>query len=96
MGHTSLQYLQHNPFDLVKLDGNLVRSMLDNDRTKEIISSIVYLSKSLDFKVLAEFVETDEQKNALEQIGCLLYQGYLFSPAVDRDSLISMNARDDH
>ena len=90
MGHTSLQYLQHNQFDLVKLDGNLVRSILTNDRTKEIISSIVYLSKSLDFKVLAEFVETNEQKDALEQIGCLLYQGYLFSAAVDRDSLIAM------
>ncbi|MCR5734201.1 MAG: EAL domain-containing protein [Lachnospiraceae bacterium] len=93
MGHTSLQYLQHNQFDLVKLDGNLVRSILSNDRTKEIINSIVYLSKSLDFKVLAEFVETTEQKDALEQIGCLLYQGYLFSPAVDRDSLISMGEK---
>ncbi|MBR5421847.1 MAG: PTS sugar transporter subunit IIC/EAL domain-containing protein [Lachnospiraceae bacterium] len=90
MGHTSLQYLQHNQFDLVKLDGNLVKSILSNDRTKEIINSIVYLSASLDFKVLAEFVETVEQKEALEQIGCLLYQGYLYSPAVDRDTLISM------
>ena len=94
MGHTSLQYLQHNQFDLVKLDGNLVRSILSNDRTKEIINSIVYLSRSLDFKVLAEFVETREQMEALEQIGCLLYQGYLFSPAVDRDSLITMGKRD--
>ena len=90
MGHTSLQYLQHNQFDLVKLDGNLVKSILNNDRTKEIINSIVYLSKSLDFRVLAEFVETEEQKEALEQIGCLLYQGYLYSPAIDRDSLVSM------
>ena len=90
MGHTSLQYLQHNQFDIVKLDGNLVKSLLSNDRTKEIINSIVYLSKSLDFKVLAEFVETTEQKEALEQIGCLLYQGYLFSPAIDKDSLIAM------
>ncbi len=90
MGHTSLQYLQHNPFDIVKLDGNLVKSILGNDRTKEIINSIVYLSKSLDFKVLAEFVETKEQRDALEQIGCLWYQGYLYSPAIDRDSLISM------
>ena len=90
MGHTSLQYLQHNQFDLVKLDGNLVRSILTNNRTKEIINSIVFLSQSLDFKVLAEFVETMEQKEALEQIGCVLYQGYLFSPAVDRDSLILM------
>lgn len=93
MGHTSLQYLQHNQFDLVKLDGNLVKSLLSNERTKEIISSIVYLSKSLDFKVLAEFVETEEQKSALEQLGCLLYQGYLYSPAIDKDSLISMGRK---
>ena len=92
MGHTSLQYLQHNQFDLVKLDGNLVKSVLTNERTKEIINSIVYLSKSLDFQVLAEFVETTEQKEALEQIGCLLYQGYLFSPAVDKDTLLSMGS----
>ena len=90
MGHTSLQYLQHNQFDLVKLDGNLTRSILSNNRTREIINSICYLSKSLDFKVLAEFVETNEQKEALEQIGCLLYQGYLYSPAVDKDTLIGM------
>ncbi len=90
MGHTSLQYLQHNQFDIVKLDGNLVRSILDNDRTKEIINSIVYLSKSLDFKVLAEFVENNEQREALERIGVNLYQGYLFSPAVDKETLVSM------
>ncbi len=93
MGHTSLQYLQHNQFDLVKLDGNLVKSILTNDRTKEIINSIVYLSKSLDFRVLAEFVETTEQKEALEQIGCLLYQGYLYSPAIDKEALVSMGKK---
>ena len=90
MGHTSLQYLQHNQFDLVKLDGNLTKSILGNNRTREIINSICYLSKSLDFKVLAEFVETNEQKEALEQIGCLLYQGYLYSPAIEKESLIEM------
>ncbi len=90
MGHTSLHYLQHNQFDIVKLDGSLVRSLIDNERTREIISSIVYLSKSLDFAVIAEYVETAEQKEALEQVGCLRYQGYLFSPAVDREALLSM------
>ena len=37
--------------------------------------------------MLAEFVETKEQQEALEQIGCLLYQGYLYSPAVDLEAL---------
>ena len=94
MGHTSLQYLQHNQFDLVKLDGNLVKSILDNDRTKEIINSIVYLSKSLDFKVVAEYVETEEERDALQRIGCHIYQGYLYSPAVDADSLIKMGTEE--
>ena len=90
MGHTSLQYLQYNQFDMVKLDGNLVRSILENDRTKEIINSIVYLSKSLGFKVIAEFVETHEQQSALESIGVNLYQGYLYSPAIDRETMLNM------
>lgn len=89
MGHTSLQYLQYNQFDMVKLDGNLVRSILENERTKEIINSIVYLSKSLGFKVLAEFVETTEQQAALESIGVNLYQGYLYSPAIDKETFLS-------
>ncbi|MBO4857077.1 MAG: PTS sugar transporter subunit IIC/EAL domain-containing protein [Treponema sp.] len=90
MGHTSLQYLQYNQFDMVKLDGNLVRSLLGNERTKEIINSIVYLSNSLGFKVLAEFVETTEQQNALEAIGVKLYQGYLYSPAIDKAAFLKM------
>lgn len=90
MGHTSLQYLQYNQFDLVKLDGNLVKSILGNVRTKEIINSIVYLSKSLGFRVLAEFVETAEQQRALESIGVNLYQGYLYSPAVDKAAFLEM------
>ena len=90
MGHTSLQYLQYNQFDMVKLDGNLVRSLSGNERTKEIINSIVYLSNSLGFKVLAEFVETNEQQNALEAIGVKLYQGYLYSPAIDKGAFLKM------
>ena len=93
MGHTSLQYLQYNQFDLVKLDGNLVKSLLGNVRTKEIINSIVYLSKSLGFKVLAEFVETKEQQEALESIGVNLYQGYLYSPAIDKEAFIQFGMR---
>ena len=93
MGHTSLQYLQHNRFDIVKLDGNLVKSMLGNERTREIISSIVYLSKSLDFMVLAEYVETADQRDALKDIGVLLYQGYLYSPAIDLDSFIALEKK---
>ncbi len=88
MGHTSLQYLQNNPFDIVKIDGNLVKDMLKNSRCRDIIASIIYLSNSLGFDVVAEYVENMEEKKVLEEIGCKIYQGYLFSSAVDVGELI--------
>lgn len=82
MGNTSVKYLQSGNFQMVKLDGSLIRGMKDNPRNLQIISSIVFLSKSLNFSVLAEFVETAEQRNILSAHGCHLYQGYLYSPAL--------------
>lgn len=79
MGHNSLQYLQHNQFDMVKLDAALVGTFLDNDHEKEIVNSVIYLSKSLNLRVAAKYVKTGEQKEALKQAGCLLYQGELFT-----------------
>lgn len=82
MGSTSIKYLQNNQFDLVKLDGSLVREIDANIRSRNIVSSIVYLADSLGFSVLAEYVESRENQVALERIGCLRYQGYLYSPAI--------------
>lgn len=81
MGHSSMVYLRENQFDLVKLDGSVVKDILNNKRSRDIISSIIYLSKSLDFDVLAEYVESNEQQKVLEELGCFYYQGYLFGKA---------------
>lgn len=82
MGHTSIQYLQKNIFNFVKLDGSIVKDMISNPRSKEIVSSIVSLSNSLNFNVIAEYVETKELQEQLHETGCNIYQGYLYSPAV--------------
>ncbi len=82
MGHTSLKYLQNNSFQMVKLDGGLVRHVTDNPRSREIVASIVSLGRNLDFQVLAEYVETVEIRDALRALGCEIYQGYLYSPAI--------------
>lgn len=87
MGHSSLMYLQNNQFDVVKLDGSLVKQLMSNERSSDIISSIIYLSHSLKFEVLAEFVETAEQRDKLLELGCRNYQGYLYSPAIPIDAL---------
>lgn len=87
MGRTSLMYLQNNNFYAVKLDGRLVQGMLENKRNQEIISSIVSLGRNLGFVVIAEYVETEEIRAGLEELGCNLYQGYLYSPAIPLDQL---------
>lgn len=88
MGHTSLAYLQESRFDTVKLDGSLVREMLNNPRSYDIIKTITELSHKLGFSVIAEYVETPEQVKMLQTADCFQYQGYLFSAPIDRDSLV--------
>lgn len=78
MGHTSLVYLQSDNFDVVKLDGSLVRHILEKETNQKIVASIVELSKKLGIKVIAEYVETEEQRQKLDELGCHCYQGYLY------------------
>ncbi len=82
MGSTSIKYLQRNLFDQVKLDGGIVKDMLNNSRSEKIIASITSLSAELGFEVIAEYVESEEQKEMLVKLGCDFYQGWLYSPAV--------------
>ncbi len=82
MGSTSIQYLTGNYFNLVKLDGSLVKGIQDNPRCCEIISSIIQLSKTLELSVLAEYVSDAAIKEKLMGLGCFLYQGWYYSPAV--------------
>ncbi|NLX63597.1 MAG: PTS sugar transporter subunit IIC/EAL domain-containing protein [Clostridiaceae bacterium] len=82
MGHSSLMYLKEYEFDTVKLDGTLVRDITTNKSCRKIISSIVDLGRTLNYSVLAEYVETREQKEILHNLGCNLFQGYLFSKPV--------------
>ncbi len=83
MGQTSIHYLKDNLFDVIKLDGSLVQGLYAHENTREIVSSIVRLSNTLSLSVLAEFVETQQQRDTLHQLGCDMYQGYLYSPAVE-------------
>ena len=82
MGQTSIHYLKDGLFHEIKLDGSLVKGIFTHKNCREIISSIVNLSSSLNMEVVAEFVENEQQRDALHEIGCNVYQGHLYSPAV--------------
>ena len=81
MGQTSLDYLKDNMFDIIKLDGSLIKGLYIHNNCREIISSIVQLSSTLNLTVIAEFVETEQDRETLHELGCDNYQGYLYSPA---------------
>lgn len=82
MGHSSMMYLQENAFDEVKLDGSLVKNISDNDRSKEIVTGVIDMAKKLNYHVVAEFVETKEQRDILSSLGCDIYQGYYYGKAM--------------
>lgn len=82
MGHSSVMYLQDSEFDVVKLDGSLVKKVLTSDRSVDIITAITQLSEKFNFKVVAEYVETVEQRERLASLGCYIYQGWLYCRAI--------------
>lgn len=89
MGHTSLIYLESDHFDVVKLDGSLVRDIIKKETNQKIVSSVIELAKKLNVKVVAEYVETEEEYNLLKHMGCDWYQGYLFSKPIPLEELIN-------
>lgn len=89
MGHTSIKYLQNYKFNVVKIDGSLVRGIDENKRNLDIISSIVFLSKYLDFTIISEGVETCTQKDVLLGLGCRIFQGYYYSKPIIYEELLN-------
>jgi diguanylate cyclase (GGDEF)-like protein len=76
-GYSSLAYLWRFPFDKLKIDRAFTQGLGVDQRVNVIVRSIVRLAHSLSIRVNAEGVETEEQRDALRQLGCDELQGYL-------------------
>lgn len=78
-GYSSLSYLHQYRFQTLKIDRSFVARLGTDPKAQAIIRSLVELARTLDMTVVAEGVETEEQKVMLANAGCQMLQGYLFS-----------------
>ncbi len=77
-GYSSLSYLKRLPINQLKIDQAFVRDLLVNAEDSIIAKAIIELSQNMGFEVIAEGVETSAHQAFLAEMGCNIYQGYLF------------------
>lgn len=85
-GYSSLSYLRLFPIDILKIDQSFVRDMLNDEQALNIVTTIIELAHSLKLQIVAEGIETLEQKDRLQELGCQIGQGYLLSKPLRFDN----------
>ncbi|MCU1344999.1 MAG: putative sensory box protein [Acidimicrobiia bacterium] len=79
VGHSSLSYLRSLPVDVLKLDKSFIDRLGQDQRDADIVTAVINLARALGLSVVAEGIETEEQRRILRSLGCTLAQGFLFS-----------------
>lgn len=97
-GYSSISYLKKYPTDILKIDKSFVHSMSEVSNDKVLCEAIIVMAKKLGIKVVAEGIETEEQRNILQKMGCEYGQGYLFAKPLkyqDFDALLKRQKQDE-
>lgn len=87
-GYSSFRYLRELPVDKIKIDRSFVTGVATNRKDAAVCKAIITLTRELDFRVVAEGIETLEQYDYLRQHGCEVFQGYYFARPMDLQSLV--------
>ena len=95
-GYSSLAMLQNLPVQFVKLDREFINNLDSCEETHSIVKAVVTLCEILSLKVIAEGIETEEQYQALKEMGCDYFQGYYFNkPMAAQDFTQQINPSQD-
>jgi len=89
-GYSSLSYLKRLPLDELKIDKSFVLDIAWDDGDRAIIRSILSLAQTLKLNVVAEGVETIEQRDYLLAEGCCFYQGYLYGKPLTEENFLTL------
>ncbi len=81
-GYSSLGYLKQFPIHKLKVDRSFVASLHEQASDRAIVTAVVQMGHALNLQVVAEGVETEQQRQFLAQVGCDQFQGWLRAPAL--------------
>lgn len=89
-GYSSLAYLQALPVDAIKLDKSLTQGIAGGDRrARVIVESVILMGQKLQLDVLAEGVESEPERKALVDLGCVHHQGFLYAQPMTGEKFCS-------
>lgn len=89
-GYASLGYLQHFPFNVLKIDRCFVENIDRNPRNAAIVNAVIQMAHDLDLEVIAEGVETNAEQQFLQTHGCDSFQGYLISKPLPAPEFVEL------
>lgn len=90
-GYSSLSYLRHYAFDVIKIDHTFVKGLPHNKEDCDLVKATIAMANSLGLSVVAEGIETLEQLNALQKFSCDFAQGFYFSIPLSESDLLAFN-----
>ena len=88
-GFSSLSYITRFPIDTIKIDRSFIKNITLGSEQAAIVSAVTYLAHELNFKVVAEGVETDTELNAIKELRCDEVQGYYYCKPLPASDVVS-------
>ncbi|MFT5790172.1 MAG: EAL domain-containing protein (putative c-di-GMP-specific phosphodiesterase class I), partial [Shewanella sp.] len=88
-GYSALSYLNQFPISVIKIDKSFIDNATVNQSDAKLVKAIVMMGQSLEMPLVAEGIETEEQWDFLQALGCDYAQGYLMSKSLSSEKLLT-------
>jgi EAL domain-containing protein (putative c-di-GMP-specific phosphodiesterase class I) len=95
-GYSSLAYVRRFPIDLIKIDREFVADLVGQRADRTIVEAVLSLGRGLHIDVVAEGIETRQQRDVLRELGCRMGQGWHYAramPAAEVEPLLALSPR---